>query len=59
MSILNKSVKEFLGWILKYLVIVITTIALVLGGDLLFIESHKLISEKNHLYFTQYHLKVW
>lgn len=46
MSILNKSVKEFLGWILKYLVIVITTIALVLGGDLLFIESHKLISEK-------------
>lgn len=46
MSILNKSIKEFLGWILKYLVIVITTIALVLGGDLLFIESHKLISEK-------------
>lgn len=43
---MNKSVKEFLGWILKYLVIVITTIALVLGGDLLFIESHKLISEK-------------
>ena len=46
MSILNKSIKEFLEWILKYLVIIVTTIALVLAGNLLFIESHKVISEK-------------
>ena len=46
MSILNKSIKEFLRWILKYLVIIVTTIALVLGGNLLFIESHKVISQK-------------
>ena len=46
MSILNKSVNEFLGWILKYLVIIVTTIALVLGGNLLFIEIHKIISQK-------------
>jgi len=45
-SILNKSVKEFLEWILKYLVIIVTTIALVLGGNLLFIETHKVISQK-------------
>ena len=43
---MNKSIKEFLGWILKYLVIILTTIALVLGGNLLFIESHNLISQK-------------
>ena len=46
MSILNKSVKEFLGWILKYLVVIVTTIALVIGGNLLFIETHKVISQK-------------
>ena len=43
---MNKSIKEFLRWILKYLVIIVTTIALVLGGNLLFIESHKVISQK-------------
>ena len=46
MSILNESIKELLRWILKYLVIIVTTIALVLAGNLLFIESHKVISQK-------------
>lgn len=46
MSILNKSIKEFLEWIIKYLVIIVTTIVLVLGGNLLFIETHKVISQK-------------
>ena len=43
---MNKSVKEFLGWILKYLLIIAITIVLVLGGNLLFIEIHKAISQK-------------
>ncbi len=43
---MNKSVKELLVWILKYLLIIIITIVLVLGGNLLFIEIHKAISQK-------------
>lgn len=46
MSILNKLIKDFLKWTLKYLVSIVTTIALVLGGNLLFIETHKVISQK-------------
>ncbi|WP_195990226.1 hypothetical protein [Clostridium sp. D53t1_180928_C8] len=50
---MNKSIKEFLGWILKYLIIVFTTIVLVIGGNLLFVESHKLISHrKSFLLYT-------